>query len=98
MLSNKLSRKAKWQKYQAFTANRRAHTSQGQVRESFYRIKDAAINALLIAGCAFVDGVDWSESDPIIGVRFVGGGALHTKLSALDLLAFRIVRLQLNND
>jgi hypothetical protein len=96
--SIKLSRKAKWQKHQAFTANRQAKVSQGQARESLYRIKHAAINALLVAGCAFVDSVDWSADDATIGVRFVGGGALHTKLSALDPLAFRIVRLQLDDD
>ncbi len=79
-------------KDRAFTANRMAKVSKDQARESFYRTKDAAINALLKAGWAFVDGVDWSAPDPTIGVRFVGGGGLHTKLSALDLAAFRKFR------
>jgi hypothetical protein len=76
----------------AITANRRAKESDAQTREAFYRIKNAAINALLIAGCAFVDGVDWSAADATIGVRFVDGRALHTKQSELTLSAFRKVR------
>jgi hypothetical protein len=79
-------------KNRAFDANRQAKASDDRTREAIYRKKDAAINALLRLDCAFVDGVDWSASDPIIGVRFVGGGALHTRMSALDLVAFRKVR------
>jgi|HubBroStandDraft_1064217.scaffolds.fasta_scaffold90797_3 hypothetical protein len=81
-------------KQRAFSANRRAKVSKDQTREALYRTKDAAINALLTAGRAFVNGVDWSASDPTVGISFIGGGRLHTKLSALDLSAFRNVRLQ----
>jgi hypothetical protein len=82
-------------KQRAFSANHRAKRSNNQARESFYRTKATAINTLLKAGRAFVDGVDWSVPDPTVGIRFIGGGRLHTKLSALDLLAFRSVRFQL---
>jgi hypothetical protein len=84
-------------KQRAFTANQRAKASKDQTREALYRNKDAAINELLKAGRAFVNGVDWSAPDPIIGISFRSGGRLHTKLSALDLSAFRSVRLQLAN-
>lgn len=76
----------------AVTANRRAKESDAETREALYRIKNAAICALLIAGCAVVDGVDWSADDATIGVRFVDGRALHTKQSELTLSAFRKVR------
>jgi hypothetical protein len=79
----------------AFRANRQAKLSRDHTREGFYRTKDAAINTLLKTGRAFVNGVDWSAPDPTVGISFVGGGRLHTKLSALDLSAFRNVRRQL---
>jgi hypothetical protein len=62
----------------------------------FYRRKDAAINALLNLGWAFVDEVDWWQDDPLIDVWFVGGGWLHIPMSCVDLQAFREVRAQLN--
>lgn len=79
-------------KNRAFDANRQAHASDDQTREALYRDKNAAISALLVADCAVVDGVDWSAPDATIGVRFVGGGKIHTKLSELSLAAFRKVR------
>jgi hypothetical protein len=79
----------------AFTANQRAKASQDETRDAHYRKKTAAINTLIKAECAFVDSVDWSVADPTIGVTFVGGGRLHLKLSGLDLLASRLIRLQL---
>lgn len=85
-------------KRRAFDANRRAKATRDQARDAFYRTKDAAINALIRAGWAFVDSVDWSADDPIVGITFKDGGKLHTKLSALDLVAFRNVRHQLSSD
>jgi hypothetical protein len=79
-------------KNRAFDANRQAKVSDDQTRDALYRDKNAAISALLIADCAVVDGIDWSADDPTVAVRFVGGGALHTKLSELSLAAFRKVR------
>jgi|ERR1019366_6878978 hypothetical protein len=83
-------------KNRAFLANRRAKLSNDQNRETFYRAKGAAINYLLETGMAFLDSVDWSVSDPIFGVEFVGGGKLHTRLSSLNSAALRRVRSQLN--
>src|ERR1035438_4446846 len=76
----------------AFDSSHRAKESDGQARDVFYRHKHAAISALLVADCAVVDSIDWSPDDPTIGVRFAGGGALHTKMSELTLSAFRKVR------
>jgi len=82
-------------KRRAFNANRQAKAATHDQRADFYRAKHIAINLLLKNGCAFVDSVDWSEPDPCFGVTFAGGGRLHTKLSALDEMAFREVCLQL---
>ncbi len=84
-------------KGQAFTANRQAKNSDaGAEREVQYRKKDAAINYLLEVGCAFVNSVDWSKSDPVFGIEFAGGGRLHTKLSCLSIPALHRVRQQIN--
>jgi hypothetical protein len=83
-------------KSRAFVANSRAKVSHGSAREDLYRIKAAAINILLAEGCAFVNDVNWAAPDPVIGVRFEGGGKLHTKLSCLDSGAFKSIRRQLN--
>jgi hypothetical protein len=82
-------------KNRAFDANRRAKLSDHSRRDSVYREKDSAINYLLEAECAFVDSVDWSVPDPILGVTFVGGGRLHMKLSCLTSHALHSVRRQL---
>lgn len=82
-------------KRRAFMANHRAKRSTGPEREAHYRAKHNAINFLLEAGFASVDSVDWWSPDPTIGVRFIDGGRLHTKLSSLDRGALRSVRRQL---
>ncbi|GEM_PF-4393337 len=82
-------------KTRAFNANRRAKASCNPARAAFYRRKADAINALLVAGFAFVDVVDSSRPDPLIGIEFAGGGKLHTKLSCLDSGALRRVLKQL---
>jgi hypothetical protein len=63
------------------------------------------MNELLKMGFAFVDKGDDNgkrdiqlDADEVIGIRFAGGGALHLRMSSLDLLAFRVVRTQLNAD
>ena len=83
-------------KNRAFIANHRAHKTTGETRESFYRDKAAAINYLLEIGMAFVDSADWSVPDATFSVRFVGGGALHTKLSSLNSQAIRSIRKNRN--
>jgi hypothetical protein len=80
----------------AFTANRQAKLSKDETRAAFYRKKVAAINALLRAGFASVNSVDWWCPDPILGISFEGGGSLHMPMSCLDLGAMRVVRHQLN--
>jgi len=80
----------------AFEANDQAKVAAGPERETRYREKALAISYLLEAGCAFVNSVDWSQSDPTLGVTFIDGGRLHTKLSSLSSRALRCVRRQLN--
>lgn len=82
-------------KKRAFEANGQAKQSSGPDRDALYHEKDRAINFLLEAGYAFVNSVDWWADDPILGVTFVDGGCLHTKLSCLTRRALRSVRRQL---
>jgi len=79
-------------KQRAFAANLRAKTSEGSQREAFYRTKASAINYLLEAGFAFVNEVDWSRADAVIGITFAEGGRLHILLSDLSPGAFRVLR------
>jgi hypothetical protein len=82
-------------KRRAFDTNGQAKQSNGPDRDALYREKGAAISFLLEAGYAFVDSVDWSAADPTLGVTFVDGGRLHTKLSCLTSRALHSVRRQL---
>jgi hypothetical protein len=82
-------------KDRAFAANRLAKATTSQSRATCYRVKDAAINALLRHDSAFVDVVDLSSSEAIIGIRFAGGGKLHARVSCLDAHALDAVRRQL---
>lgn len=81
----------------AFDANRKAKSSSGDDRAIHYRRKDTAMNALLRMGAATVDETDWNRDDPVIGLRFAGGGKLHMKVSNLDLHAMRVIRWQLTS-
>src|SRR5579864_3315177 len=81
----------------AFDSNRKAKSSSGDERAIHYRRKDTAMNALLRIGAAMVDETDWNQDDPVIGLRFAGGGKLHMKVSNLDLYAMRVIRWQLTS-
>jgi hypothetical protein len=76
--------------------NNQAKQSEGPEREAHYWAKDNAINLLLEHGYASVNAVDWSRNDPVLCVRFADGRQLHTKLSSLNLGAFRVLRRQLD--
>jgi hypothetical protein len=65
----------------AVTANRRAKESDAQTRAAFYRDKNAAICALLIADCAVLDGVDWAPS-PAAVIRAIDPEGAHTRAGA----------------
>jgi len=82
----------------AFTSNYAAKQAHGLDRVAHYERKARAINKLLAMGFATVESEPiWSSDDPILGIKFAGGGQLHTKISCLDLSAFRVVRSQLKD-
>jgi hypothetical protein len=93
--ANRVRRAVTELKLAAFASNRDAKNSSGDERAIHYRRKDMAMNALLRMGAARVDETDWNRDDPVIGLRFAGGGKLHMKVSSLDLHAMRVVRFQL---
>lgn len=94
---NRIRRDVTELKLVAFDSNRKAKSSSGDERAIHYRRKDTAMNALLRIGAAMVDKTDWNQDDPVIGLRFAGGGKLHMKVSNLDLHAMRVIRWQLTS-
>jgi hypothetical protein len=92
----RISRQVTQLKVVAFRSNRKAKASTGEERAKHYRRKNAAMNALLRLGCALVDETDWRSDDPVIGLRFAGGGKLHMRISGLDSDALLMLRGQFN--
>lgn len=77
----------------AFIANRMAKITAGSTQSAWYKIKDEAINGLIQWHAAVINSLDISMGQ--IGVTFVAGGRLHTKVTGLDSAALRIVRRHL---
>jgi hypothetical protein len=94
VLTNVRSSNIQRLKDRAFLANRLAKIAVGASRTTCYRLKDAAVNALVRHGAASLHSISGLPYGPNIGLVFVDGGRLHIPPSHLDPSARRRVQQQ----
>ncbi len=81
-------------KTRGFVGNQIAKLVAGHSQALCYRVKNAAIVALVKHGAASLLSLEPSSRGPIIGLAFVGGGRLHVKPAGLDPQATRALQAQ----
>jgi len=81
-------------KNRGFVGNRIAKLVTGHSQRLCYQVKNAAISALVKHGAASLLSLEPSNSGPILGLTFVGGGRLHTKANCQETHACLIIQDQ----